>query len=116
MESSAEWVIHTEGLSKSYKNVHALKSLVLDNTSIAAQNRIASQPWVSDLSVTEKDGHFTWQVAVTENEAATSELLRLVLSDRSINVLKFGQKKLDLEEVFLMGWSIQSHGKGFGVM
>ncbi|MCK5647140.1 MAG: ATP-binding cassette domain-containing protein, partial [Anaerolineales bacterium] len=30
MESSAEWVIHTEGLSKSYKNVQALKSLDLN--------------------------------------------------------------------------------------
>lgn len=76
-------------------------SLVLDNTSVAAQNRVASQPWVSDLSITQKDGLYTWQVTVTENEAAISELLRLVLSDKSINVLEFGQKKLDLEEVFL---------------
>lgn len=78
-----------------------LYSLVLDNTSIEAENRVASQPWVSDLSVTQRGDHFKWQVTVKESETAKSELLRLVLADRSINVLEFGQEKFNLEDVFL---------------
>lgn len=75
--------------------------LVLDNTSIDAENLVASQPWVSDLSVTQKGDGYIWQVTVTESEMAEAELLRLILTDRSINVIEFGQKKFDLEEVFL---------------
>lgn len=78
-----------------------LYSLVLDNTSIEAENLVRSQPWVTDLLVAQKGDHFGWQVTVTESETAQSELLRLILTDRSINVLEFGQKKFDLEEVFL---------------
>lgn len=75
--------------------------LVLDNTSIDAENLVASQPWVSDLSVSQKGDGYIWQVTVTESEMAEAELLRLILTDRSINVIEFGQKKFDLEEVFL---------------
>jgi hypothetical protein len=40
-------------------------------------------------------------VTVTDEAAAEAQLLRTVLSDAHINVLEFGRKKYELEEVFL---------------
>jgi hypothetical protein len=38
---------------------------------------------------------------VTDEEAAKSELLRLILADEDIQVVEFGRKQYELEEVFL---------------
>jgi ABC-2 type transport system ATP-binding protein len=66
-----------------------------------ARLQVASQPWVASVQVSRKNGRERWQVSVTDEAAARSELLRLVLSEPSTNVIEFGQKKYELEEVFL---------------
>ena len=43
----------------------------------------------------------TWQVSVSDEKAAKEKLLRLVLSDNSLNVTDFGRKTYNLEEIFL---------------
>jgi ABC-2 type transport system ATP-binding protein len=66
-----------------------------------AQSRVASQPWVQKIGAEAKDGQTTWQVGVTDADAAEDQLLRLVLEDRGIRVKGFGRKTYNLEEVFL---------------
>jgi ABC-2 type transport system ATP-binding protein len=66
-----------------------------------AQQRVATLPWVANLKVTPDNTHTDWQVTVTDEAAAEEQLLRAVLSDALVNVLEFGRKKYELEEVFL---------------
>jgi ABC-2 type transport system ATP-binding protein len=47
------------------------------------------------------NGHTTWQVSVSDENAAEDQLLRLVMDDRALTVTEFGRKKYDLEEVFM---------------
>ena len=66
------------------------------------QARIASQSWVSAVNVMpNNNGHTTWQVSVSDEHAAESQLLRLVMDDPTLTITEFGRKKYDLEEVFL---------------
>ncbi len=66
-----------------------------------AQQRVAAQPWVAAIAVKTEQAHTAWQVTVTDEAAAEEQLLRLVLADAQVNVLEFGRKKYELEEVFL---------------
>jgi ABC-2 type transport system ATP-binding protein len=65
------------------------------------QRRVAQQQWVSSISGDPGDGLTTFQVAVTDEEAAKAHLLRLVLADERLMVTSFGRKTYELEEVFL---------------
>ena len=75
--------------------------LALKGDAAQAQQRVAAQPWVSGITATPADTHTDWQVTVTDEAAAEEQLLRLVLADPQVNVLEFGRKKYELEEVFL---------------
>jgi len=66
-----------------------------------ARERVVSQSWVQNLSVTAVDGLTCWQVSVTDEAAAEDQLQRLILEDRSLKVKTFGRKTYNLEEVFL---------------
>lgn len=68
-------------------------------------DRVISQPWVSGIDVTNSGETTTWEVAVTDTRAAESQLLRLVLcnsqSAPELAVIRFGQRRFELEEVFM---------------
>jgi ABC-2 type transport system ATP-binding protein len=66
-----------------------------------AQERLANQPWISDVNVRTVDGTSEWHVAVTDQKAARAQLLRLVLADEELDVLEYGRKKHELEQVFM---------------
>ena len=67
----------------------------------SARDRVASQPWVKNLSMTADDGLTRWQVSVSDEAAAEDMLQRLILEDRGLKVKHFGRKTYNLEEVFL---------------
>ena len=75
--------------------------LALKGDPAQAQQRVAAQPWVAAIAVKTEQAHTDWQVTVTDEAAAEEQLLRLVLADAQVNVLEFGRKKYELEEVFL---------------
>lgn len=85
-------------------------TLSLKGDTTAAQATMRSQPWVASLTETRTNGITRWDVGVTDETAAESELLRLVLSDRAINVTDFGRKQHNLEEVFLSMVGDNQHG------
>ena len=57
--------------------------------------------YVTSVTAKEEDGRVHLVVAVDDEERAKNEMLRSVLSDKSITVTEFGRRKYDLEEVFL---------------
>jgi ABC-2 type transport system ATP-binding protein len=67
----------------------------------ATRARVQSQPWVTSLTEQPVNGHLAWTVSVTDENAAESQLLRLLLADPAVTVAEFGRQKYDLEEVFL---------------
>jgi ABC-2 type transport system ATP-binding protein len=75
--------------------------LTIKGDAAQAQARLASQPWVQKIGAVVNDSLVTWQVQVSDADAAEDELLRLVLEDRSLKVKAFGRKTYNLEEVFL---------------
>jgi ABC-2 type transport system ATP-binding protein len=79
----------------------ATYSLTLKGEASQAQARLASQAWVQNISATVHGGLTSWQVSVSDDEAAEDLMLRLVLEDRGVQVKQFGRKTYNLEEVFL---------------
>ncbi len=76
-------------------------SLVVEGDFASAQERVSSQSWVAGLRVSHSNGRALWSVSVTDEAAAQNTLLRLVLADGHANVLEFGRKAYELEEIFL---------------
>jgi ABC-2 type transport system ATP-binding protein len=75
------------------------------------QTVIASQPWVTNLQVAQSNGRVDWKVSVSDVNIAEDNLLPLIMSAPAVKVIRFGQSKYELEEVFmdLVGGNI--HGK-----
>jgi ABC-2 type transport system ATP-binding protein len=82
--------------------------IVMEGDVSAAQTRLESLPWVAGIKVFPAETQTTWQVTVTDEAAAKSELLRMLICDEYVSVLEFGRKKYELEDVFL---SIVEGGK-----
>ncbi len=85
-------------------------SLDIEGQADQAQARIADQAWVSAVDVTAADDQTTWQVTVTDDEAAKAQLLRLVLADEQLTVTRFGRKTYELEEIFINIVEGDNHG------
>jgi ABC-2 type transport system ATP-binding protein len=79
----------------------AIYLVTLQGDASQVQTQVASQPWVQSLNSTNKDGLTTWQVTVSDSDAADDELLYLVLEGHTVRVKSFGRKTYNLEEVFL---------------
>ncbi|MFN2197750.1 MAG: ABC transporter ATP-binding protein [Anaerolineales bacterium] len=79
----------------------AVYQVALKGETGAAQARVAARPWVQSLNAEQQNGLTTWQVSVTDSDAAEDELLYLVLAEHDVRVTNFGRKTYNLEEVFL---------------
>ena len=66
-----------------------------------ARERLAQQPWISNLAINSQNGLSEWHIAVSNEQAARSQLLRLLLADKDLDVLEFGPEKHELEEIFI---------------
>jgi ABC-2 type transport system ATP-binding protein len=76
-------------------------ALAIEGDTRKAHARVLGQDWVSGINVVTEDGQARWQVRVSDEEAAKAQLLRLVLADEHTNVVAFGRKRYELEEVFV---------------
>jgi ABC-type multidrug transport system ATPase subunit len=75
--------------------------VALRGDTAGAGQRVQSQAWVAGLTADRQDGHMKWQVAVTDEARAESQLLRLILADEGVDVLSFGRRHVELEQVFM---------------
>lgn len=76
-------------------------SVTLKGETAKVQERIASQSWVTSIQSASFDGRINWQVTVSDDKAAGTQLLPLIMEGRDVTVLEYGRKKADLEEIFL---------------
>ena len=75
--------------------------ILLEGDVSRAHARLTSLPWVSGIKATTTEAQTTWQVSVTDEAAAKSELLKLLVCEEQVCVVEFGRKKYELEDVFL---------------
>jgi len=75
--------------------------LTTEGEGAGIQELVGRQSWVSGISSTASNNQTSWQVTVSDEEAAKDQLLKLVINDGGATVTEFGRKKYDLEEVFL---------------
>ena len=61
---------------------------------------LMQQPWVSGIESSGNGEQTTWQVSVTDEAAATDELMGLLVSS-GLKVSNFGRKEQNLEDVFI---------------
>jgi ABC-2 type transport system ATP-binding protein len=94
-----------ELLSAGDKPVYTLS---LKGDGCGALARIRALPWVSGVHEVAHNGCVTWEISVTDDQAAEAELLSHVLAGEALTVVEFSRKKFELEEVFL---SIVEGGK-----
>jgi hypothetical protein len=85
-------------------------SILIEGDADSARSRLADQSWVSDVSIIPKEDHRQLLVNVTDETAAEQQLLRLLLSDDTLIVRKFGRREYELEEVFVNIVEGGSHG------
>ena len=76
-------------------------NLTLKGSPQVSRARLMDQPWVSTVEVTPVNGHVRLQVKVTDGQMAEDQLQRIVLADPEVQVIEFGRKKVDLEDVFI---------------
>jgi hypothetical protein len=53
------------------------------------------------IKVIPSEPQTTWQVSVTDEATAKSELLKSLVCDEQLSVIEFGRLKYELEDVFL---------------
>jgi len=75
-------------------------SVVFTGELDSVQARLAAQPWVQSVEVLDRNGATHLQVGVNDQQLAAAQLLLLVMAGGA-NVAEFGQKRADLEEVFV---------------
>ena len=76
-------------------------TLSLKGDARRALARIKALPWVSGVDEAAHNGTVTWEIGVTDDQAAEAHLLRHVLADEALTVVEFSRRKFELEEVFM---------------
>jgi len=75
-----------------------------------ARERVAAQPWVSDIQSTPRNQATSWLVSVSDAAAAEAGLLRLLLADEDVVVTEFRRREYELEDIFLQIVEGGKHG------
>lgn len=94
---------------------HVIYSVTMKGDLSQTRRRLAAQPWVSRIESAQKNGAnqngaAQWQIGVTDELAAESLLLRLLLADQEVVVTEFSRKRYELEEVFISLVEGDNHG------
>jgi ABC-2 type transport system ATP-binding protein len=66
-----------------------------------ARQRLVSLPWVEAIQSRPVNNHISWEVTVSDEKIAEAQLLRQVLVSNDVDVLEYGHRKFDLEDIFL---------------
>ena len=76
-------------------------TLVLEGATQKAYSTLSAQKWVTSISERKEKDLTHWIVTVDDTSIAKKHLLRTVLQDDSVDVLDFGLKQYELEEIFM---------------
>ena len=75
-------------------------SVTLRGDAQSAYTQVYQQPWVSGIEARHQDGQTTWQVSVTDEDAAKEQLMGMLVAN-GLKVSNFSRQEHDLEDVFL---------------
>ena len=75
-------------------------TMTVKGNAVEAEKRLRSHPWVTGVETLSKNGKITWQIRVTDPDAAEAQLIPLALAG-GVTVCEFGRKVQNLEEAFL---------------
>jgi ABC-2 type transport system ATP-binding protein len=75
-------------------------SVTLRGDAQSAYTQVYQQPWVSGIKARHQDGQTTWQVSVTDEDAAKEQLMGMLVAN-GLKVSNFSRQEHDLEDVFL---------------
>jgi ABC-2 type transport system ATP-binding protein len=75
-------------------------SVTLRGDTQSAFARINQQPWISGIKASQEGEQTTWQVSVTDEDAAKDQLMSLLVSN-GLKVSNFSRKEQNLEDVFI---------------
>lgn len=76
-------------------------SLGIKGETEKARKRISGLPWVVSIQANPVNNHISWEVTVSDEKLAETELLQQVQQGGEVIVLEFGRRKVDLEDIFL---------------
>ncbi|HSB65318.1 MAG TPA: ABC transporter ATP-binding protein [Anaerolineales bacterium] len=75
-------------------------SVTLRGDAQSAYTQVYQQPWVSGIEASHQDGQTTWQVSVTDEDAAKEQLMSMLVGS-GLKVSNFSRQEHNLEDVFL---------------
>lgn len=75
--------------------------VLLEGRAEQAAARLRQQRWISHVHEQADDRWQRWRITVNDDARARRDLLRLILKDEDINVVRFGQESAELEDVFM---------------
>ncbi|MFX1560066.1 MAG: ABC transporter ATP-binding protein [Promethearchaeota archaeon] len=76
-------------------------TLVLEGDTKKAYSALSSENWVSSIAERKEKEQTHWIVTVEDTSVAKKQLLRTVLCDDGVDVVDFGLKQYELEEIFM---------------
>ncbi|MBD3406293.1 MAG: ATP-binding cassette domain-containing protein [Candidatus Lokiarchaeota archaeon] len=76
-------------------------SMTLEGSTDSIKSKVSNLDWVTEIHEHTQQGKTHWTVAVSDEEQAKTQLLRTILTDKKVNVTKFGMKQYELEEIFM---------------
>ncbi|MEO8448806.1 MAG: ABC transporter ATP-binding protein [Gemmatimonadota bacterium] len=80
---------------------HTIYDIELRGAPASAAAELRTRPWILAVKEASTNGAAVWQVTVTDDAAAEAQLLRAILADPAVEVVRFGRKRFQLEEVFM---------------
>lgn len=79
----------------------AIFGLTVKGDSAAVETRLRSQPWVTSIEETARNGRVSWKIWVSDPDVAEAQLVPLALDGGQVTVCEFGRKAQNLEDAFL---------------
>ncbi|MFX1483306.1 MAG: hypothetical protein ACFFCP_08965, partial [Promethearchaeota archaeon] len=76
-------------------------TLVLEGDTKKAYSALSAEKWVSSINERREKEQTYWVVNVDDSSVAKKKLLRTVLKDDDVDVVDFGLKQYELEEIFM---------------
>ncbi len=75
----------------------------------SAYDRVLKLPWVTNIQATKGRDEINWVVNVTDVDAAEAHLLSVLLAVGDVQVVHFGRKMHELEDLFMD--AVKENGK-----
>jgi ABC-2 type transport system ATP-binding protein len=75
-------------------------SVTLKGAAESVYSQVTDQAWVSGIKAAQKGDQTTWEISVTDREAAEDQLMSLLVSS-GLKVSDFSRKEQNLEDIFL---------------